>query len=710
MIITHATEEVTLTNVGNIGEFRIRNSSKAFHILSNSLYSNKIKAIVRELGCNALDSHVAAGKEAIPFEVHLPTMLEPWFAVRDFGLGLDGDQIVNIYTTYFESTKTDSNSFIGALGLGSKSPFSYTDNFTVTAIKNGIKRIYSAFINAAGVPSIAEMTEELSDEGNGVEVKFSVTDRYDYTSFRNEASNVFKWFKHKPNIIGDTEFSHTTLKYKEENIVTGVHVSADLERGCIAVMGNIAYPLTNMPETEKHFGRLSSLLNCGLILDFKIGELDFAASREQLSYIPLTIDNIRNKLTQLNDHLATHLADKANAITGEWERADFLYNEHRTQLYSAAVKKYVADTNFPLFDPAAYQGKKIFKLLEPDLEKKGIKITGFYISGGPGHKLRTNSVFVNGKHTRTVSIPVDKNVIIVLNDLNTGCASRAMYHFGNKHAYRHSSIFCLNHSDPDLSVRQKAYDSLIKELHNPPTVVKASELDIKERTKPLSNSGIATIGMKSNKRSGYEDSYTWIPYTGVPDENTTYYYVTLNNHEAIDDTGATINVFNTKALMDESGVSNISTITIFGVRKNRIKEIKKLKNWVWFEDKLKMEVSKISDDHISSLVAAEIFDQYNTRVYTNSTVAAAVGPNSDYAKYVRYVASIKRATGNVSQLSKLCQTYGKTIHADTVRNNIIKIKDVLHKKYPILKYFKDSSRDESRVQDLIDYIKLVDNS
>ena len=216
-----AVNEVVLSNVGTTGEFRIRNSAKAFAILSSGLYSNKIKAIVRELSCNAVDSHVGAGKADVPFEVHLPTYLEPWFAVRDFGLGLDSDQVVNIYTTYFESTKTDSNAFIGALGLGSKSPFSYTENFTVTAIKNGIKRIYSAFINEVGVPSIAEMSEELTDEGNGVEVKFSVTDRYDYRSFANEAHNVFYWFEHKPTntYVEDPCVSNVLTKYRGNNVL-----------------------------------------------------------------------------------------------------------------------------------------------------------------------------------------------------------------------------------------------------------------------------------------------------------------------------------------------------------------------------------------------------------------------------------------------------------------------------------------------------------
>ena len=160
--------EAVLSNVGEIGEFRIRNSAKAFNILSSGLYANKIRAIIRELSCNAVDSHVAAGKQNTPFDIHLPTTLEPWFAIRDYGTGLNHEQVTSIYTTYFESTKTNSNDFIGALGLGSKSPFSYTDNFTVTAIKDGVKGIYSAFINGEGVPSIAKMGEEATDEPAGV--------------------------------------------------------------------------------------------------------------------------------------------------------------------------------------------------------------------------------------------------------------------------------------------------------------------------------------------------------------------------------------------------------------------------------------------------------------------------------------------------------------------------------------------------------------
>lgn len=716
MKLTADVNEVVLSNVGTTGEFKIRNSAKAFKILSDGLYSNKIRAIIRELSCNAVDSHVGAGKADIPFEVHLPTLLEPWFAVKDFGMGLDGDSVVNIYTTYFESTKTDSNAFIGALGLGSKSPFSYTENFTVTAIKDGMVRIYSAFINESGVPSIAEMSVAKTTDVNGVEVKFSVTNRNDYQSFRNEAHNVFAWFAKKPIITGVDSFSHRNIDYAEKDIVPGVH-SRKKEGyhhdASMALMGNIAYPLNNIPEPDKNIGAVSSLLNCGLVLEFGIGELDFAASREQLSYIPHTIASIKAKLELLNANLAKHLATKADVIPNLWERAFLLYQERSNQLYSAAVEKYAKDTKFPLYEvgPGSHYGVKVFNYPVEDLAKRNLTIQAFRANHGSSSKMSEHSSYVKStagtsSYVKSWQIPVEKTVILVLNDLKTGCMARARYHFNQ--ARSGAQVYCISHSDPDLTVRQAEYDKLIAELHNPPVIVKASSLDKQERTKPVSSQGIMYIRLKSQARAGYMDSYMWEPYRDELDENVTYYFVALSNHEATSLDGSTsVPLFATKAAMDDCGIKDIQNIRILGVRKSRIKEITELDNWVWFEDKLKEETAKISDAHITSLVVAEMLDSYYTKVYTNKKVAKMVGPDSDYAKYVTNIGGVPRVQGNVSQLVALCGSYGKSVQVDAVKKKITDAKDQLYKKYPLLKLVREGQSDITEA-DIAAYITLVD--
>jgi len=118
------------TNMSGSTAFSIQASSKMFKILSSGLYSNKEKAIIRELSCNAYDANIDAGNKRIPIKVHLPNTLECFFSVKDNGTGLSPDEMTQIYTQYGNSTKTDRNDQIGALGLGSKSPFSYTSSFT----------------------------------------------------------------------------------------------------------------------------------------------------------------------------------------------------------------------------------------------------------------------------------------------------------------------------------------------------------------------------------------------------------------------------------------------------------------------------------------------------------------------------------------------------------------------------------------------------
>ncbi len=140
------TRTVESSGITESGDFRIKTTAAAFQLLSSGLYSNKIRAVVRELSCNALDAHVSAGKDSTPIEVKIPNRLDSQFYVKDQGPGLSHEQIMHMYTTYFDSTKQETNELIGGFGVGSKSPFSYTDSFSVESRHGGKRRLYTAFI------------------------------------------------------------------------------------------------------------------------------------------------------------------------------------------------------------------------------------------------------------------------------------------------------------------------------------------------------------------------------------------------------------------------------------------------------------------------------------------------------------------------------------------------------------------------------------
>jgi hypothetical protein len=63
------------------------------------------------------------------------------------------------------------------------------------------------------------MTDNDTDEPNGVEVKFSVNQYYDYTSFRREAETVFTHFKLRPVVSGCNNFKVEEVVYEDKDIV-----------------------------------------------------------------------------------------------------------------------------------------------------------------------------------------------------------------------------------------------------------------------------------------------------------------------------------------------------------------------------------------------------------------------------------------------------------------------------------------------------------
>ena len=282
-------DNLILTNGTNEKKFTIQASAKAFQILSSALYSRKIEAIIRELSCNAHDSHVQAGCPERPIVVHLPNTWEPEFYVEDFGIGLDDDDVENIYTSYFTSTKTESNDVIGGFGLGSKTPFSYCDSFNIRTRKNGFEYNFNAYINMQGEPATSLISSSPTDEPNGVRVTVPVKTT-DFNQFNNDAVKVFKWFVITPEIVGATISidNSKAIRLAKDGSFWSTYSKDGWERNTItAVMGNVAYHVPGVSETfASHFNssECAFFRNNTLTVMFDIGELDVAASRETISF------------------------------------------------------------------------------------------------------------------------------------------------------------------------------------------------------------------------------------------------------------------------------------------------------------------------------------------------------------------------------------------------------------------------------------------
>jgi len=313
--------------------FKIQASAKAFEILSSNIYEHKVRAVIREYNCNAYDAHVLSGNPD-PWDVHLPTHLEPFFSVRDYGTGLSDDQMRQVFTTYFESTKIHSNDFIGGLGLGSKSAFSIVDSFTVVSYYNGTKSDYSCYKDHNGEPQLALLCQSETDQPNGVEVSISVDGRSG--EFRIEAVKVFKYFDVLPN-INDQQVVKDIKEQKDDYDFVTEDMSLKNNWGALyAVMGNVAYQIPD------EFSRdLTGFIR------FDIGELAFNAGREKLSLDDDTKLKLRKRIDDVQSQLAEIVFDKIEAEPCHFQRAKMVAKSLSGNIKSITRK---SDLDFSQFE------------------------------------------------------------------------------------------------------------------------------------------------------------------------------------------------------------------------------------------------------------------------------------------------------------------------------------------------------------------------
>ena len=464
-------------------DFKIKASPEAFRILSSGLYNDKILAIIRELSCNAYDSHVAAGKPDQPFEIHLPTVFEPWFSVKDYGVGLAHDDVLELYCTYFSSDRSDSNLFVGALGLGSKSPFCYTEGFTVTSRFNGKTRIYSAFINEVGIPAVTLLSEEDSSSvSNGLEVSFPVN-QDDVWEFENKAKIALEFFNPLPIINVEMEVTKADYALKTDSwgLRKGEGFSS---RGIRAIQGMVPYSVGSI-DTSRLDYKQRNLYDLPLDIFFPIGELSVAASRETLSNDERTINNILNRLDLIHQGFVDEVKKKINECQHEWEARILISNAIGTSggsIISEAFSFGKLDgvyTNFTLSNKQTkinaldYPSVVIYRYKVHRYHKSGASRQNFLLQPDPTKEVKDSF----RKEYYNVSFEANESIVFVINDLNIGAEKYVRYFLNADDNIiakdRKRVVYLISRARKIVSEKElkKEAESIIKKLGNPPCLM-----------------------------------------------------------------------------------------------------------------------------------------------------------------------------------------------------------------------------------------------
>ena len=298
------------TFTGQSIEMSIDTNSLA-HIMSvlTNLYSDPEMAVLREYSCNARDSHLAVGQTR-PIEITLPSNFDQCLVIEDFGLGLSIDDITDIYSRYGASTKRGTNDQTGMLGLGSKSALTYATQFTMTAVKDGVRSEVLISVKVDGSGKMEVMDTVTTTEPNGVRITIPTKPANDFT---DKARKFFQYWAEgtvlvngeQPETIGDltdigdgmfitdTERSWQTREYND-----------------IIVMGGVPYPV---PSDYK--SKLEKVSRKYCVFYVPMGDVDFVPSREEMNLTPRTKEYLSNLIDRFIVNVGKTVAREINGCT-----------------------------------------------------------------------------------------------------------------------------------------------------------------------------------------------------------------------------------------------------------------------------------------------------------------------------------------------------------------------------------------------------------
>lgn len=265
----------------------------AMTMVSKNLYSNPIGSFIRELVSNGVDANVDANVDN-PVIVHIyPEDGFNFIEVKDNGVGMSPETFKNIYMSWFNSDKRDTDEKIGGWGLGSKSPFSYQDSFEIITTYNNIKYHY-LFVNEQPLPKATLILEENTSEENGTTIRVEIKEGDKYKVYEECVKQLVYFdnvYVKNEHYFYDNEFKiyeadHFKLRNKDFPYGQEMHIC----------LGQVAYPINwNVLNIDT--------VNIPVALNFNIGELEVTLSREELSYTEAVKEKIIAKVKAVEESL-----------------------------------------------------------------------------------------------------------------------------------------------------------------------------------------------------------------------------------------------------------------------------------------------------------------------------------------------------------------------------------------------------------------------
>ena len=741
---------VVSNTLPNTTQYSIKASAKAFKILSDGLYSDKIAAPIRELSTNAYDAHVAKGNTNTPFDVHLPSVAEPWFSIRDYGIGMSKQELQTTYTTYFDSNKTHSNDFVGCMGLGSKTPFTLSDAFTVTSVKDGKKTTVINYLDE-DVPNFSIISEEDTDEASGTEIKFTPTEANTYDKLRESAQRILGYFDVTPNLtIGSTK-EEVKVPTKRLEGKDWYYVDSQLAHSdSIILMGNVAYPFNFCDvsdDFEKKYGWSNTYeyrrLVSNLVFRVPIGNLDITASREEIGWTSEGREYMVNFVERVNNEIKDIMNEQLNDCENFWD-ARILFNSmvgYNEEYYSDIDRNGSGSIgHFKWTEQLSWNGIDVSERYgdvskNPNLEKMDYRL--FWL-GSPKRNRYHGADKVNRRSDVHGIIPFDADVEFFQNDLPTGSVSR-INHYVRENKNKVVLMF------DEFTNKERKY---LKLIGYPNKIRVTSELE-----KPPSNRNTSTTTKDNVIAYEKTDDYGWNPSGNWSSEeeislNTkdTIYYVPIRNWKVYFHDSEYSNTCKLNTLLNK--VIEQDDVKIYGIKYAQTKKLAKYENFKNVFDVISDYIESSFKNKTGSLyqsVVARKFYHFkhegsykvvnnllNNRVFKRVCVLLKESNNTDTIKELMKIRRIininnhseKSVSEKDSQLShdfenfaRFTNHYERNLYSyftSKVSYTLKNIPHMLSQEYPMVRFMGgalDGSGSYTKsMENLIEYMELVNST
>lgn len=293
-------------------EMTLDESSSAMLMSSLTyLYGTPVLAALREYTANAMDE--TSDPTKTPVEIDFPFMFlgKQCLRVKDYGQGMNVEDLKDIYSKYGASTRRENNQKRGGFGLGSKSGLAVSDHFHIRTIKDGVQTQAMILKDNRKNSSYLRVEEtKPTNLENGTEILIPVTSAQ-LESLTAEATQELSGYHPETyflNRLRNTETVHNTDKwlpvalpedepvgwFKFNEIAETIlkpNTDEDLRRKISVVMGGVFYPelpkrssINTSPETDEIFTQVKELLlnTDHIVLNVPIGSVSLPPHRDAL--------------------------------------------------------------------------------------------------------------------------------------------------------------------------------------------------------------------------------------------------------------------------------------------------------------------------------------------------------------------------------------------------------------------------------------------